>query len=76
MVKPKEKDKSPVKPRVKPQAPLLKVEALAEEKGMPGWDTAGLMRFAGWSPGKEVTAGEFEKTLSAYRTRRQGGGRM
>lgn len=55
---------------------LLPVETVAKEAGLPDWEIAGLMRAAGWLPGKQVTAGEFDFALTKFRKRPQGGGKI
>ena len=55
---------------------LLPVEKAAEAAGVKSWETAGLMRAAGWRPGKQVTAGEFDLALSNFRKRPMAGGRI
>lgn len=59
-----------------PQASeLFDVQDIADEKGVPGWETAGLMKAAGWVAGKQISEKEFETALDNFRNRRQGGGR-
>ncbi len=84
MTKNKESKQPEVKPNeVKPQvakkqdakkAAMFPVEDLAKKKGLKPWYLAGLRRAAGWKPGKEVSAAEFEKTVEKFNTRPQGGG--
>lgn len=54
----------------------LNVAALAEKHSLPSWELAGLMKAAGWAPGKQVTDTAFQNALSKFRKRPQGGGRI
>lgn len=60
----------------KEEPQLFPVEELAETANIPAWELAGLMRAAGWSPGKHVAADEFGAALDRFRSRPQGGGRI
>lgn len=60
----------------KSEPEIQPVEELAEAEGIKSWEVAGLMRAAGWSPGKQVTAGEFDLALARFRKRPQGGGKI
>jgi hypothetical protein len=55
---------------------LLPVEELAAHRGLQPWFLAALRRAAGWSPGKQVSAGEFEAALEKFNRRPQGGGKI
>ena len=66
----------PVGRNKKNQEELKLVEDLAEEAGLKHWETAGLMRAACWAEGKKVSQGQFDATLTAFRSRPQGGGRI
>lgn len=70
-----------VKPVMNGQKPaasneLKPVEHLAKEKNIKTWELAGLMRAAGWAPGKQVAEGEFDLALNKFRRRPQGGGKL
>jgi len=62
------------KKKSKPE--IMPVEELAEAEGIKSWEVAGLMRAAGWAPGKQVSKGEFDLALGRFRRRPQGGGRI
>ena len=64
------------KGKKKTEEGLKPVEDLAEEAKLKPWETAGLLRAAGWAEGKQVTKNEFDSVLSAFRCRPQGGGRI
>ena len=66
---------APEKPAEKPDDPLVAVSAFAESAGLFDWETAGMVRFAGWTPDKRVTAEEFNDALKQFRKRPMGGGR-
>jgi hypothetical protein len=51
---------------------LSLVEKLAKDNGIPNWELAGLMRFAGWAEGKSVTEKELKAALKRFRKRRMG----
>lgn len=55
---------------------LEDVEVHALASSVPDWEVAGLMRAAGWAPGKQVTKTVFNDTLEKFRNRPQGGGRI
>ena len=55
---------------------LFPVENLAGKQGVPGWETAALMRAAGWAAGKQVSESDFQTALNRFRSRPQGGGRI
>lgn len=55
--------------------PLSPVESLAAEAGLKDWETAGVLRLAGWASGKQVAKTEFEEALARFRSRPLGGGR-
>jgi hypothetical protein len=55
---------------------LAPVEELAGHAGITSWELAGLMRAAGWAPGKQATKEEFGRALDRFRKRPQGGGRI
>ncbi len=56
-------------------ADLHDVNELIRERGLPAWQGAALCRYAGWAPGKAVSAVEFEAALSGLANRPMGGGR-
>lgn len=56
--------------------PLHPVETLADDHGLPSWETAALVTATGWAQGKQVTEAEFESALTKFRNRPQGGGRI
>jgi hypothetical protein len=55
---------------------LSPVETLAETNGLLSWETAGLMKAAGWAQGKQVSEKQFQQALTKFRNRPQGGGRI
>ena len=55
---------------------LKPVEDLAGAKNIKSWELAGLMRAAGWAPGKQVSEDEFDLVLDRFRKRPQGGGKI
>ncbi|PKN67186.1 MAG: hypothetical protein CVU57_04335 [Deltaproteobacteria bacterium HGW-Deltaproteobacteria-15] len=55
---------------------LRPVEELAREENLKVWETAGLMRAAGWAAGKQVDRSEFNSMLASFRKRPMGGGRL
>jgi hypothetical protein len=65
----------PETPAAQPE-PLKPYEALAAEAGLAVWEKAALARSAGWAPGKSLTPAEFDAALNAFRSRRQGGGKI
>lgn len=52
------------------------VKVLAKEAGVPDWEMAGLMKAAGWAPGKHVSRDRFQAAVTSFRSRPQGGGRI
>ena len=72
--KPKNEEKKTNPP--KGSGGLMPVEELAEKAGIKTWEVAGLMRAAGWAPGKQVTKEDFDQTLDRFRKRPQGGGKI
>ena len=52
---------------------LRPVEELAKAANLKAWETAGLMRAAGWAPGKQVDELAFNAGLIAFRKRPMGG---
>ena len=75
-VKPATSNKQPATSPPKSSGGLMPVEELAEAKNIKSWEVAGLMRAAGWAPGKQVTKEDFDQTLGRFRRRPQGGGRI
>ena len=59
-----------------PESQLVPVEELAAGARLKPWELAGLMRAAGWAPGKQVTVKVFEQAVAAFRNRPQGGGKI
>lgn len=71
-----EPDKKPEEAKHNKKFELFDVQKIAGQRGIPEWETAGMMRAVGWASGKQVTKTQFETALTNFRNRRQGGGRI
>jgi hypothetical protein len=54
--------------------PLQTVGVLAKQAGLQPWEIAGLVRYAKWPEGKQVTNDQFQAALNGFQKRPMGGG--
>lgn len=55
---------------------LQDIEKLADLSDLRPWEKQALFRAAGWAPGKQVSAAEFNAALARFKKRQMGAGRI